>query len=253
MKDNNTGVKNSTDNDESYITVPEDKFYQLIEEVKDLQKRVGRVEDTEEENKRLRERVEDLEQENDELRDQVPDNDLIKDLVSKTNRITDLEEEIEEKANGKQVEAHHKKLKHIQDTLDDLRQDILSGDNSDTTETDAPDHHSPRTPIERLLEDPKSSGVRITKSVDRALTILGYFPQWSKKSVGGRVIAPSETNLLDLMNTARSESLSWKQIHRACAKLEDLSNGIVEWVKDQDAGRCLRVKDESFLTNVVSG
>jgi hypothetical protein len=105
------------------------------------------------------------------------------------------------------------------------------------------------TPLERLLDDPPSSGIRITESVTRALSIAGHYEQWSNNRSAGHVIIDGLKNLL---STAMDEQLAWKQVHRACHKLDELTNGKIQFKDHHRHGRILVVEDTSWLSRVVS-
>lgn len=265
------GVQNSNDRDESQqetIEVSEEAFYQLIERVQDLEQT---NEGLREENTILQSRLDALDEaidqntaaieenteaiENLEQSESEPAHASTDTVDSETKTSSELHERVIDLEQSRDI--HESRLNGLNDAIDrvDSELDQSSPQGSDSEEQAPESTHDTLTPIERVLDDPKSSGIRLTKSVDRALTILTHFPDWASKTVDGRVIAPSDTSLLKMMNTARVENLCWKQVHRACEKLEELSDGMVEWVNDQDAGRCLKIKDENqeLLTNVVSG
>lgn len=115
----------------------------------------------------------------------------------------------------------------------------------------AEDEHPPeprlQTPLERVIENPRKSGITPTRSVQRAMSIAAHFPTWADSARAGRVI---KDNLKMLLSTATGESLAWKQVYRACEKLEELSNGRIEFKKHDRLGKIL-VGDEDFLTRVV--
>ena len=131
---------------------------------------------------------------------------------------------------------------------------------SDTLETDAPDDapgntdgeptlHRHETPLERLLDAPQESAIRITESVTRALSIAGHYKQWSNNRSAGHVIIDG---LKDLLSTAMGEQLAWKQVHRACHKLDELTHGKIQFTDHHRHGRILVVEDEQWLKHVVS-
>lgn len=105
------------------------------------------------------------------------------------------------------------------------------------------------TPLERLLDDPQNSGIRITPSVDRAMTIASRIDQWSEKVPAGHVV---RNGLNKLLSTVEDESLAWKQVHRACHKLDELTGGRISFEDTDQHGRVLVMRDESYLTDVVS-
>ena len=95
-------------------------------------------------------------------------------------------------------------------------------------------------PIERIARLKESSGepesnpfADTTPSVDRAVAIYQHFREWSSKAKAGRVI---RDNLKKLLNTATGESLAWKQVYRACEKLEEYSKGNIEFIQHDRHG-----------------
>ena len=95
-------------------------------------------------------------------------------------------------------------------------------------------------PIERIARLKESSGepennpfADTTPSVDRAVAIYQHFREWSSKAKAGRVI---RDNLKKLLNTATGESLAWKQVYRACEKLEEYSKGSIEFIQHDRHG-----------------
>lgn len=107
-----------------------------------------------------------------------------------------------------------------------------------------------KTPLERVIDDPDTSGVRVTASVQRAMTIAGHFREWSEKAQAGRVI---RGGLKKLLGAATDERLAWRQIYRACEKLEDLTNGAMKFKKSNRHGWMIVLDDGHLLSNVVSG
>lgn len=111
---------------------------------------------------------------------------------------------------------------------------------------------TPETPIERCFENPDSSGIRITASVQRAMRIVGNFDRWAEKvGTSGNVVI--KENLRKLLGTAGGEDILWKQVYRACRKLEELSDGALVFRKHRRHGWMIELKDREFLTRVVSG
>lgn len=61
-------------------------------------------------------------------------------------------------------------------------------------------------------------------------------------------------NLKLLLEAVGGESLYWKQVHRAGKKVEELTNGAIEFIKTPKNGWVLHLREENddFLTRVVS-
>jgi hypothetical protein len=109
--------------------------------------------------------------------------------------------------------------------------------------------HRRETPLERLLDDPSSSAVRITKSVGRALTIAGNFTHWGKKIQDKYII---NEGLKNLLSAGEHERLAWKQVHRAAHKLEELTNGKIEFKNTKRQGRILVIEDLDWFAHAIS-
>lgn len=95
-------------------------------------------------------------------------------------------------------------------------------------------------PIERLAQlkeddrdEQENPFTDTTPSVDRAVAIFQHFREWSNKAPKGRVI---RDNLKDLLNTATGERLAWKQVYRACRKLEEYSKSSIEFIQHDRHG-----------------
>jgi hypothetical protein len=140
------------------------------------------------------------------------------------------------------TESHEQAIKHLNSVVQAGSSDAEGRSNDRKT---APQIRE--TPLERVLIDPNSSGVRLTESVTRAMSIAGHFRRWSKSVKAGQVITE---DIRKMVNTALDATLSWKQVHRACHKLEDLSNGEIEFKLTDKHGRILVMEDKSWLSNL---
>lgn len=183
------------------------------------------------------------------------DDDLIRLLVE---IVEEQHTQIEEQSSL--VEALRRKLKQYREDNEKDKADIrrfatekaeeaTSQDATGGGDTDETTPQRRETPLERLLADPQNSGIRVTESVNRALSVAGHFKQWANNRQAGRVIIE---NIKTLLSTAVGEQLSWKQVHRACHKLEELTNGAIEFRNTDRHGRILVMEDPSWLSNVVS-
>ena len=100
-------------------------------------------------------------------------------------------------------------------------------------------------PIEQLAQYGDDSNLAqvggVTESVERAVEIFEHFREWSKKAPSGRVI---RSNLRNLLSTALGERIAWRQVYRACEKLEEWSKGAIQFRKTRRHGWIL-VEDRS--------
>lgn len=214
---------------------------------------LDRLNSVEKENERLQsrlesheDRIDNLEAENERLRQQVSEDrnsttakpDTQQESNSTVSTLTDIEI-----GNVPVGVLLSKALENAKDA----QREVASIKEGDTQDDRHQEPENELTPIERVLEDPESSGVRITESVSRALTILGNFGEWSKKVPAGRSI---KDGLRELLSTAEETSLQWNQVYRACYKLEELSRGAFRF-RDGRSGKIL--VQERALTTVVSG
>lgn len=211
----------------------EDIINQLVDTVNSLEETVNGLEETVQQKD---DQIQDLEEENEQLHDRL---DKLSDRIQeKTDRIDNLESELENQSQN--ISGAFSKLSAIDDRIED----------ASSEDEEEPEYviQSQDTPLERLLDDPESSGIRPTESVDRAMTIAGHFKEWGKKSRGGRVI---KDRLKSYLNTAKEEELSWKQVHRAGHKLEELTDGKIQFKNHSRHGWMLVEKDPDYMTNVV--
>jgi membrane-associated HD superfamily phosphohydrolase len=142
------------------------------------------------------------------------------------------------------LELHEERLDALSDSMDRLRAGSVDTEPINDGKSTV---YRPETDLERLLDDPDLSGIRITESVSRALTIAGQFERWADTVSAGRVITE---DLKTLVNTALDDTLSWKQVHRACHKLEELTNGHIEFRTDQRHGRVLVMEQKDWLSSL---
>jgi hypothetical protein len=166
--------------------------------------------------------------------------DLIVDDVEFSMMDTETVEPITER-----VENHGHRIDALMDGLNALEVESSDGEDGGGQPVTAPQIRD--TPLERVFIDPESSGVRITESVTRAMSIAGHFERWSKSVKAGRVITE---DIRKMVNTALDDSLSWKQVHRACHVLEDLTNGEIEFRLTDKHGRILVMEDKSWLSSL---
>ena len=159
-------------------------------------------------------------------------------LERKYEELTDRVERVELSR-----DAAHRRIDELEDEIED-----------ETPTPDEPEDGSEDglLPIERLsrLKEPGNDTednpfADTTPSVDRAVTIFEHFREWSKKAPSGRVI---RDNLRNLLNTATGERLAWKQVYRACRKLEEWSKGAIEFVQHDRHGWLLVEEQPSSVS-----
>lgn len=171
---------------------------------------------------------------------------------------TGVEEQIEELTNL--VENLYDRIEELENELSQYREEnekdkadirkYASEQASQSSEPEPEPEPEERTPIERCFEDPHNSGIRITASVQRAMRIVGNFDRWAEKTSFDKLVV--KDNLRKLLGTAGGENILWKQVYRACRKLEELSKGALEFKKHRRHGWMIELKDREFLTRVVS-
>lgn len=141
------------------------------------------------------------------------------------DRVDDLEAELREyRAENERDKAHIRR-----EVTEAVEESERSEPGEDRKENEG------MLPIERLAKFGEDSTViaDVTASVKRARAIFQHFKQWSSKTPSGYVV---KGNLKSLLETATGESLYWKQVHRACKKLEQWSKGVFEFKKTRKHG-----------------
>jgi hypothetical protein len=116
-------------------------------------------------------------------------------------------------------------------------------------------------PIERLLrgEDEDWYAGMATESVDRAKELFRHFEDWSSKTPKGRVIKTSggkrgTFSLKDLLNAVLDEpTISWKQVYRACEKLDEWTKGAIEFIDHGRHGKILVMNGDGPSSSVAKG
>jgi hypothetical protein len=126
-----------------------------------------------------------------------------------------------------------------------------SSNGETTTQNDDSDE---TTPIEKLAaadddETPFLGGTP-GPSVTRALSIYEHFRQWAgSKCMAGWTITE---NLRKLLSTATGESLAWKQVYRACRKLEEWSQGEIQFKQTDRHGWMLVTENKRIVQRRAS-
>jgi len=132
-----------------------------------------------------------------------------------------------------------------------IRQEVTEAVGGEGGDENSSDESERMLPIERLAQFGKDhvAVANITASVERAKAIFQHFQQWSSKTPSGYVV---KGNLKSLLETATGESLYWKQIHRACEKLEQWSKGMISFEKTRRHGWIL-VADPDWRMSSADG
>ncbi len=149
---------------------------------------------------------------------------------------------------GKIIESNRKRTKEATEAASS-GSDPEGKDGEDGPQDD---NQRDMLPIERLAEmggDDNGIMADVTASVDRAVTIFTHFREWSKKTPKGWVV---RDGLRSLLNTALEETLSWKQVYRACRKLEEWSKGAITFRKTRRHGWIL-VAEDGRPSSVATG
>jgi predicted nucleic acid-binding Zn-ribbon protein len=121
----------------------------------------------------------------------------------------------------------------VEEQLNDVETDAGATD-GDTTGIA---QRAEMTPIERLSRmDAEDTGIDVTPSIERAVSIFDHWREWSKKTPKGRVL---KDRLKNLLRTATGEKLAWRQVYRAAEALEELSKGRIEFIHHSRHGKML--------------
>lgn len=140
-----------------------------------------------------------------------------------------------------------KRITDVEDRVEDLEEE----DNTQGSTTEETDTQDDETPIERLAEeDDKDIADHASPSVERAVTLFRHIKKWGKKTPKGYVLRP-EDNPLRLLESARDESLCWKQYYRTVETLEKLSKGGVTFFDSDRHGKMLCLHEHSDLFDRV--
>lgn len=164
---------------------------------------------------------------------------LYAELERKYEELTDRVERVELSR-----DAAHRRIDELEDEIED------ENPTPDGSENGSQD--SEMLPIERIArlkqsdDQDESPFADTTPSVDRAVAIFQNFRQWSQKAPSGRVI---KSNLKNLITTATGESLAWKQVYRACRKLEEWSKGGIQFIQHDRHGWILVQERPSSVGN----
>lgn len=202
-------------------------------------KTVGTNAGVEEKISALERRVEALETEKEQYRNRQ---EKLETRVAEQQEVIDEQaEEIDELR--EEVERAEASRGHIIDDVIDVEEQLADveagsagskggGEASETTIQDAD-----MTPIERLSKmEAEDTGIDVTPSIERAVTIFDHWDEWSDKTPKGRVL---KNDLKKLLRTATGEKLAWRQAYRAAEALEELSKGQIQFINHSRHGKML--------------
>ncbi|WP_049913247.1 hypothetical protein [Halococcus thailandensis] len=200
---------------------------QLFERIVALEERVSELEADRE---RHREELHAVARENHELRSS---HERLEERVDDTEADqNELQSELEraEASRGHIIED----IVDVEEQLADVEMPVES-DNGNNAETSQ--QHTDMAPIERIsVMDTDETGIDVTPSIERAVSIFEHWGEWSDKTPKGRVL---KDDLKTLLRTATGEGLAWRQVYRAAEALEELSKGRIEFIDHSRHGKML--------------
>jgi uncharacterized small protein (DUF1192 family) len=169
--------------------------------------------------------------------------ELKAEVAKKDERIDDLEQrvdelEAEQNTHEKRMDALGTGIESANDDIADLEDNIdaVNSNHSDEQNTPTDDW----TPLERLSvvgEDALDD--HVSASDRRSVTVFEHWEGWSTKTPQGNLLKTSD-NLKSLLSTATDEHLAWKQVYRACRRIEQLSQGRITFFQHDKHGWMLK-------------
>ncbi|WP_266082721.1 cell division protein ZapB [Haladaptatus caseinilyticus] len=168
--------------------------------------------------------------------------DLEQEVATKDERIDDLEQQVEN------LEADHnthdKRMDALGTGIASANDDIAElEDRIDATDSDGSDSNTPAddwTPLERLsIIGDDALDEHVSASDRRAVTLFEHWDEWSTKTPQGNLLKTSDS-LKSLLSTATDEHLAWKQVYRACRRVEQLSKGRLTFFQHDKHGWMLK-------------
>lgn len=143
---------------------------------------------------------------------------------------------------GNYREAVSKKFDSVKNEIQQVRESE-SSDHNPKGENDETTTQNGETTLERIADDNQDdpAGVQIGPSVDRAAAVMRNWEHWSNKAPKGRNI---REGLKTLLETATGETLAWRQVYRACKKIEQLTKGKIVFTKTNKHGWMLLQPNE---------
>jgi chromosome segregation ATPase len=155
------------------------------------------------------------------------------------DELTEIREENEElRKRVTELEADNERLDALVtgalDRIHELEDRLDDVESRSTTDTEM-DDETP-TPAQRAIEEYDETESD-SSSKQRAVAILANYSDWCIKTQAGWVIRTREERLRDRLERELGEDLEWVQVYRACKKLENVTEGTIEYV-DSDR-KCL--------------
>ena len=168
--------------------------------------------------------------------------ELKAEVAEKDERIDDLEQrvdelEAEQNTQEKRMDALGMGIESANDDIADL-EDSIDATSSCTDEQNTPTDDW--TPLERLsVIGEEALDDHVSASDRRAVTVFEHWEEWSTKTPQGNLLKTSD-NLKSLLSTATDEHLAWKQVYRACRRIEQLSQGRITFFQHDKHGWMLK-------------
>ena len=198
----------------------------LHEQLQQLQRRVDALED---ENEQLHTELEETREKQREDRHT---------LARENHELRKANDQLRERLDRAEDSRGHiiEDIVDVEEQLDDMEPGSAGakgGGNASETAMQRPD----LTPIERVSKmDAEDTGIDMTPSIERAVSIFDHWQEWSDKTPKGRVL---KNDLKTLLRTATGEQLAWRQAYRAAEALEELSKGRIEFINHDRHGKML--------------
>jgi seryl-tRNA synthetase len=198
----------------------------LDEQLQQLQRRVDALED---ENEQLHTELEDAREQQHQDRHA---------LARENHELRKANDQLRERVDRAEDSRGHiiEDIVDVEEQLDDVKAGSpgsKGGGNAPETTMQRPD----MTPIERISKmDAEDTGIDMTPSIERAISIFDHWEEWSDKTPKGRVL---KNDLKTLLRTATGEQLAWRQAYRAAEALEELSKGRIEFIDHSRHGKML--------------
>jgi regulator of replication initiation timing len=213
---------------ESSETAAAQSDEQLFERIIALEERVS---DLEADRERHREELHALARENHELRSSREQlEERVDDAETERN---ELQGELEraEASRGHIIED----IVDVEEQLADVEVESVESNSGNNAE--ASKQRPDMAPIKRIsVMDTDETGIDVTPSIERAVSIFEHWEEWSDKTPKGRVL---KSDLKTLLRTATGEGLAWRQVYRAAEALEELSKGHIEFIDHSRHGKML--------------
>jgi hypothetical protein len=237
------------------VTLSDDQFSMLVGAISALSEKIEdvseEVEDVSEEVQHASEANEELRDEVDELRDRLDEESGdgsggAQTTTDDTASDADVDSRIEWRGEHRGVEnlwiddvPVGKIIENRSEEIDELAADVEAlreGRVDAEPETRVRDDY---TPIERMA----ALGAEIADSVTdrRALTLFENFSAWASKTPRGLVLKSGADRVKTLLDAARDDDAitDWNQVYRTYERLEELSDGRIEYRDDSRHGKLL--------------